>query len=98
MVDWVSLVLNELWILGLAIILAALSHADWLACTRRTQLRTLLAAPGFQLWLSVGLVLASLGMALLGPRWWERVLWALFCAMNTWRLCVAWRECRTKGG
>jgi hypothetical protein len=92
MVDWVSLVFNELWILGLAIILAALSHAHWLAHTRRERLRTLLDARDFQLWLLVGLMLISLGAALLGPRWWEHVLWGMFCAVIAWQLWDAWHK------
>ena len=56
------------------------------------RLRTQLAAPGFQAWLSVGLALISLGLALIGPRWWERVLWGLFCVTSVWQLWIAWRE------
>ena len=94
MIDWVGLAFNTLWVLGAAVILAALSSSYYEAQRRGERLRMRLAAPGFQVGLSVGLVLFSLGLALIGPRWWERVLWGLLCAMSAWQLWGAWREWR----
>jgi hypothetical protein len=92
MIDWVNLCFNALWVLGAAVILAALSFFYYEAQRRGERLRARLAAPGFQAWLSVGLALISLSLALIGPRWWERVLWGLLCAMSAWQLWIAWRE------
>ncbi len=92
MVDWTSLAFNGLWVLGAAVILAAFSLSCYDAQRRTERLRTRLAEPGFQLWLLVGLVLISLGIALIGPRWWERVLWGLFCATSAWQLWIVWHE------
>ena len=92
MIDWASLAFNGLWVMGVAVILAALSHSSYEAQRQGERLRTQLAAPGFQAWLSVGLALISLGLALIGPRWWERVLWGLFCVTSVWQLWIAWRE------
>jgi multisubunit Na+/H+ antiporter MnhB subunit len=97
MIDWASLAFNGLWVLGTAVILAALSFSHYEAQRRGERLRAQLAAPGFQAWLSVGLALISLGLALIGPRWWERLLWGLLCAMSVWQLWAAWREGRAKG-
>jgi multisubunit Na+/H+ antiporter MnhB subunit len=95
-IDWAGLALNGLWVLGAAVILAAFSFACYEARRRSERLRVRLAAPGFQSWLSVGLVLISLGMALIGPRWWERALWGVLCAMSVWQLWAAWSEWRTE--
>ena len=95
--DWAGLAFNGLWVLGTAVILAAFSFACYEAQRRGERLRVRLAAPGFQSWLSVGLVLISLGMALIGPRWWERALWAVLCAMSGWQLWAIWHGQRTGG-
>jgi multisubunit Na+/H+ antiporter MnhB subunit len=97
MVEWTSLAFNELWVLGAAVILAAFSLACYEAHRRSERLWVRLAGSGFQLWLFVGLALISLGAALTGLRWWERVLWGLLCAMSVWQVWAAWRESRTKG-
>jgi hypothetical protein len=86
-----------LWVLGAAMVLAAFSFCCYEAQRRGQRLRMRLGAPGFQLWLSVGLMLVGVGAALLGPRWWERVLWGVFGVMNMWQLVIAWREWRTGG-
>lgn len=80
MVDWNSLGFNGMWLLGVAVIVAGLSISSYEASRRGERLRERLAAPGPQLWLSVGLALFSLGVALIGPRWWERALWGLLAA------------------
>jgi hypothetical protein len=92
MIDWAGLIFNALWVLGAAVILAALSFSHYEAQRRNERLRVRLAAPTFQMWLSVGLALISLGLALIGPRWWERVLWGLLCAMSTWQFWTAWQQ------
>ena len=97
MVDWASLAFNGLWVLGAAVILAAFSLSRYEAQRRGERLRMRLVVPGFQLPLLVGLALISLGVALIGPRWWERVLWGALCAMSTWQLWAVWREWRTEG-
>jgi multisubunit Na+/H+ antiporter MnhB subunit len=91
MIDWAGLIFNALWVLGAAVILAALSFSHYEAQRRNERLRARLAAPAFQMWLSVGLALISLSLALIGPRWWERVLWGLLCGLSVWQLWDAWR-------
>lgn len=95
--DWAGLAFNGLWVLGAAVILAAFSFACYEAQGRGERLRVRLAAPGFQLWLLVGLILISLGMALVRPRWWDRALWGALCATCAWQLWATWRGRRTKG-
>ncbi len=91
MIDWMGFAFNSLWVVGAAVILAALSFQQYEARRLRERLRERLNGPDFQLWLSVGLFLISLGLALIGPRWYERVLWGLLCGMSVWQAWIAWR-------
>jgi len=96
MIDWPNLISNGLWVLGAAVILAALSFAHYQAQRQGERLRARLAAPAFQTWLAAGLTLISLALALIGPRWWQRVLWGLLCAASGWQLETAWRDWATE--
>jgi multisubunit Na+/H+ antiporter MnhB subunit len=96
MINWAGLIFNGLWVLGAAVILAALSFSHYEAQRRGERLRARLAAPDFQVGCSVGLVLIILGLALIGPRWWEHVLWGLLCALSGWQLWIVWREWRAE--
>ena len=93
--NWAILTSNGLWVLGAAVILAAFSLESYEAQRRGERLRVRLTAPGFRLWLSVGLALISLGVTLLGRHWWERALWGMLCAASAWQLRTAWRARRT---
>ena len=94
--DWVKLAFNGFWVLGAAVILAAFSFACYEAHRGGERLRLRLAVPGSQLWLLVGLVLISLGMALIGPHWWERALWSALCSASAWQLWATWCRRRTE--
>jgi hypothetical protein len=76
MIDWPHVLFNLLWVLGLALILAALSYTDWLTHVRGLRTRKLLGAPIFQLALFTGLGLVSLSLLLQSRGWLERLLWA----------------------
>ncbi len=94
--DWAGLASNGVWVLGVAVVLAAFSFYCYDAHVRRDKLRARLSSPGFQAWLMAGLALASLGGALTVSRWWERVLWGLLCAVSMWQTWLAWRAWQTK--
>jgi CHASE2 domain-containing sensor protein len=81
-IDVWGVVANSLWILGLAVLLAVLSWANWAASVEKVRLRTALTRPGVQRALNLGLFLFCAGLAATGRAWWERVLWGL--------LAVAW--------
>jgi hypothetical protein len=90
-------------VLGAAVILAALSLAYYEAqrrgerlLVRLTAARLNSSAPGFQFWLAAGLALISLGLALIGPSWWQHLLWGILCGTSVWQLWGAWREWRTE--
>jgi hypothetical protein len=92
MVDWTALAYNGLWVLGAALILANSSCLHYEARRQGERLPVLLSAPRFRLGLSAGLTLIGLAGALLGSRWWERVLFFAICAIGAWQLWAAWRE------
>lgn len=90
MVSWVSVAINALWVVGLAVILGTLSYHDWLAREQGLPLRQALSRRGFVMTAAIGLVLVCLGLAGAAGNW-KRVVWlglALFFAAQAWR---AWR-------
>lgn len=80
MIDIWGVIANSLWILGLAILLAVLSWARWIAQTKQSRIRIVLKRPSIQIALDVGLFLFCAGLAATGRTWWERVLWGLLAA------------------
>jgi hypothetical protein len=82
MIDWRLVVLNALWICGLALMLATTSLASYRVAVEKLGhpvtghlVRKYLAMPGFQriLWIGAGLV--SLSLALISTIWLERLVW-----------------------
>ena len=91
MIDWLSVALNSIWILGLATILATLSYHNWRAAESGHSLRQHLQYPTFLISFTIGACLFCLGVAGLGRAWWERLVWvalALLCGLQGWQ---AWR-------
>lgn len=80
MIDIRGVVANSLWILGLAVLLAVVSWARWIAQTEQSQLRIVLKRPSTQIALDVGLSFFCAGLAATGRTWWERILWGLLAA------------------
>lgn len=78
---------NSLWIVGLAVLLAALSWAHWVASTEKVRFRVVLGRLWARRMMGLGLVLFCAGLAATGRTWWERVLWALLAvgwAVQAW--------------
>lgn len=90
MIDWVFVVVNALWIVGLSILLAAWSYLDWLAQETRTPRRALFKRPGWTMPANGGMVLVSLGIAA-NPDlyWWQRAVWAVCLVWFGWRFVLA---------
>lgn len=94
MINWLQVLFNLLWLLGLAIILAAFSYADWLAHARGVRMLQLLKASIFQAPLSIGASLLSLGLFFLSRGWLARSLSAALVILLTWQLSGLWRDMR----
>ena len=83
MVNWLSLARNNVWVLGLAITVAAISYAEWEG-DRQFASHSLFWAAGASLF--------SLGMALQASSWILGPVWsglALVFARKGW---LAWRS------
>ena len=80
MIDVWGVIANSLWILGLAVLLAALSWAHWVASSEGRHLRIVLGRPQTQRCLDLGLFLFCVGLVATSRAWWERILWGLLAA------------------
>ncbi len=75
LIDWRLVGFSALWIVGLAVVLAALSFADYRRAEARRRLRDVLRQPAYQLAVNLGLTLVCLGLTGSGRAWWEALLW-----------------------
>jgi hypothetical protein len=94
MIDWLSLVLNTLWILGLAVILAVVSYYYWQA---EGVWRRVFRDAGFQTLFAAGVGLSGLGIAAAADSWWLRGLWgalALLAFGQGWQASQSWRKAK----
>ena len=83
MINWQSVISNTLWILGLAILLSALSYHYWLAHSKHRRLRRQLQSPGFQTLFWLGLFCFAAGLVGTSTQLWEAALWGL---LGLWAL------------
>jgi hypothetical protein len=81
MIDWLGVVTNGLWMLGLAGTLATLSYFDYYARSQGKPVRHVLNAPMFIRPFSWAVVTFCLGVAASGGSWWQRVAWAALAVL-----------------
>ncbi len=91
LIDWRLVGFSALWIVGLALILAACSFADDAAHARPTSTRAVLGEPGYQVALNMGLLLFCLGLVGSAQAWWELALWLALAAAFAYSTGLAWR-------
>jgi hypothetical protein len=89
-IDVWGVVANGLWIAGLALLLATVSWASWVASTQRPRLRTVLAWPATQRALDLGLVLFCAGLAATSRTRVEQVVGGVLAL--GWAVEVIWRS------
>lgn len=80
MINWLSVLSNSAWILGLAVILAAMSYAYWESTQAGRSFRESLGSPAFMMPLYGGLMLIGLGLLGTGGSALEYLLAALLVA------------------
>jgi hypothetical protein len=80
MINWLSLLSNSAWILGLAVILAAMSYVYWESTQAKRPFREGLGSPAFLMPFYGGLMLIGLGLLGTGESALEYVLAALLVA------------------
>ena len=81
MINWLSVILNAIWILGAALALSVLSIAYYQSHQKREKLGVVLKTPEYSLPLNIAGGLFSLGMGLTADRWWEIVLWMILVGL-----------------
>jgi hypothetical protein len=88
MIDWVVVGFGALWILGLGLVVATLSFANYLASQQKRRFRQVLEMPACQIMIDLGLVFFCLGWTGCMSAVWERLFWAvlaLIFAVQTWQ-------------
>ena len=97
MIDWYGVAVSALWILGLAVLLAALSIAYWSDGGQSKRVRQVLGEPTFRLVTAIGIVLFALGMFLVAEVWWEKGGWLAVIVLAFWESVVTWLAMRARG-
>jgi hypothetical protein len=77
MISWQSVIFNGLWILGLAIMVAASSYHYWLAGQENRQLRLQFSERGFLKPIWLGLVFIGIGLIGTSQQSWEMAIWSV---------------------
>ena len=92
LIDWRLVGFSALWILGLSIVLAAFSFADYRASQAETKTRTLdvLKSSGYRAAINAGLLLFCLGLLGSARAWWEGLLWLGLAAGFGYQAWQAW--------
>jgi len=88
MIDWYSVGFGALWILGLGLVTAALSFANYLASQQKRRFRQALEMPACRIMIDLGMVFFCLGWTGSVSGTWERIVWAvlaLMFALQTWQ-------------
>jgi hypothetical protein len=96
MINWADLAINTAWILGLTMILATLSYADWARHCEGTRLRDVMGRITYRFLLNGGMILVCLGLLGGGRSTLERVLWGLMAAWFAADVALAWRNRQTQ--
>jgi hypothetical protein len=96
MIDWYGVLRNTLWIVGLAVALAAFSYAEWWRHLQapKQSLRQALSGAGFQAASGLGMVLFCAGLALGSDRWWQIAAWGVLGLLFAWQSVSAWQTLR----
>ena len=77
MIDWFHVMMNASWIIGCSIILSAISYASWEASTYEKNFRDCLKQFNYQIFLNLGAILISIGLAGTSDVIWHKVTWIL---------------------
>ena len=96
MIDWINLLENALWILGLALALATFSYASWQASFYHEKLRLRLGKPRLRAVFDLSGLLFSAGLASTSHAIYEVILWAILGVLFLIQMVAAFR--RARGG
>lgn len=92
MIDVWSIARNSLWILGLALLLATFSYADWKAQQQGCKRSHVTDEPAFCFSINIGLALFGLGLLATSDSWWEMAAWAVVLLLTLVQMIGCWRQ------
>ncbi len=92
-----AIIFSGFWILGLALLLAAVSYMAYQAERRQQALSALLSIPRFATlaWFAFGLI--GFGLAGSATRTWEMIIWAVFAVYALASALISWRSKAASG-
>jgi hypothetical protein len=88
MIDWFSVGFGALWILGLGLVVAGLSLANYLGSRHTYKFRQALRTTACRIMIGLGLVLFCIALAGSVSTVWEHLLWAILAlifAIQSWQ-------------
>lgn len=91
LIDWKLVGFSALWILGLSVLLATFSFADYAAHVQSARLLDVLKRRDYQLGFYAGLALVALGMTGSSRAWWETAIWILLTTAFAYQILRTWR-------
>lgn len=94
MIDWGWVAANGVWLVGLALLLAAFSFHSYTGTLERLVWRTAWARFSSSDWSRLGALPFCAGMGLTAGSWPERALWTLLCLYILCEWVYAWRRGR----
>jgi hypothetical protein len=92
LIDWRLVIFSALWILGLSVLLATFSFADYTAHAERVRLRQALARRGYRAAIYAGLTLFAAGLSGTARAWWETAIWVLLALAGGYMTWRAWKR------
>lgn len=92
--DWTALARGALWVLGLSLALAALSHVRWAAQRAGVSLRRALSWDAFLAPFCAGLALFAVGLAWGATQLWKTLAWAVLALLFIVQAGLALRAVR----
>ncbi len=93
--DWPLLARGALWVFGLALSLAAFSHARWTAKRDGVALRKALSWDAFLAPFCAGLTLFAISLAWGAAALWERLVWLALALLFAAQVVLALRGMRS---
>src|SRR5438477_6473536 len=94
MIDWVKVITNSFWLVGLALLLAVAGYADYHRSLAHLSTRQVWRTAVRNGWVRLGGLLFCAGMALTGGTWLEKGVWALLALHLPYRW---WNDKRARG-
>lgn len=91
LIDWRLVAFSALWILGLSVLLATFSFADYAAHVQSARLRDVLKRRDYQLGFYAGLTLVALGLTGSARMGWKTAIWILLTVAFAYQSWRTWR-------